>query len=229
MARNKKRKRAAEAHGAGTPADAAPASTPSAAKPEAKSTAGVKSGAAASEIDDIFGAATSARAGTDSHPQPAAKRLKTDTPGSSASTSTPGASTSTKKKKSKLQAGEVAGGRSNSSSSKPRGEGASAENPLGSASVNSTPGPGWKDDGLGGVHDTSGFTNRVLRGKDGAGGEISGGGGGGGGGGLKIYKAHLIPERDKKGAGTTPQCPFDCDCCFGFGEDGMESFLKSVS
>ena len=69
----------------------------------------------------------------------------------------------------------------------------------------------WRDDGLGGIFNKDGWTNRQLSDK------------------TKVYKAHLIPERDKKGAGMTKQCPFDCDCCFGFAEDGMESFLKGVS
>eukprot|EP00392_Amoebophrya_sp_AT5.2_P002672 g2677.t1 len=69
----------------------------------------------------------------------------------------------------------------------------------------------WKDDGLGGIYDQSGWTNRKL------------------GDNTKIYKAHLIEERDKPGAGTTKLCPFDCDCCFGFGEDDMEGFLKQES
>ena len=46
---------------------------------------------------------------------------------------------------------------------------------------------------------------------------------------LKIYKAEHILEKDKPNAGNTPDCPFDCDCCFGYDEGTMESFLKSVS
>lgn len=52
----------------------------------------------------------------------------------------------------------------------------------------------WANDGLGGVFDKEGFTGRT---EDGTG--------------FKIYKAHLF---NKKGFGTTPDCPFDCDCCY---------------
>jgi Eukaryotic protein of unknown function (DUF1764) len=50
----------------------------------------------------------------------------------------------------------------------------------------------WKDDGLGGVYNAEGFTGRVEDG-------------------VKVFKAHLL---NKPNAGQTPQCPFDCDCCF---------------
>ncbi len=52
----------------------------------------------------------------------------------------------------------------------------------------------WVDDGLGGKFNSEGFTGR----RD----EHSG---------FKVYKAHLF---NKKGFGTTSQCPFDCDCCY---------------
>eukprot|EP01083_Nonionella_stella_P086991 241841_1 len=51
----------------------------------------------------------------------------------------------------------------------------------------------WVNDGLGGVFDAEGFTGRKEEGSG------------------KIYKAHLM---NKKGFGSTPACPFDCDCCF---------------
>ena len=51
----------------------------------------------------------------------------------------------------------------------------------------------WVNDGLGGIFDAEGFTGRKQEGTG------------------KIYKAHLF---NKKGFGTTPDCPFDCDCCF---------------
>lgn len=50
----------------------------------------------------------------------------------------------------------------------------------------------WANDGLGGVFDSEGFTGRREEG-------------------VKVYKAHLF---NKKGFGTTPDCPFDCDCCY---------------
>ena len=50
----------------------------------------------------------------------------------------------------------------------------------------------WANDGLGGVFDADGFTGRKE-------------------GGSKIYKAHLF---NKKGFGTTEDCPFDCKCCY---------------
>lgn len=50
----------------------------------------------------------------------------------------------------------------------------------------------WVDDGLGGVYNKDGWTGRTDDG-------------------LKVYKAHLF---NKKGFGTTKDCPFDCDCCF---------------
>lgn len=51
----------------------------------------------------------------------------------------------------------------------------------------------WVNDGLGGIFDSEGFTGRKQEGTG------------------KIYKAHLF---NKKGFGTTPDCPFDCDCCY---------------
>jgi len=51
----------------------------------------------------------------------------------------------------------------------------------------------WATDGLGGVFNGEGFTGR----KD--------------DGGHRVFKAHLM---NKKGFGDTPDCPFDCDCCF---------------
>ena len=50
----------------------------------------------------------------------------------------------------------------------------------------------WVDDGLGGVYNSEGFTGRVEDG-------------------VKIFKAHIL---SKEGAGETPDCPFDCKCCF---------------
>mmetsp|Transcript_3664 Transcript_3664/g.6936 ORF Transcript_3664/g.6936 Transcript_3664/m.6936 type:complete len:165 (+) Transcript_3664:64-558(+) len=50
----------------------------------------------------------------------------------------------------------------------------------------------WVDDGLGGVFDAEGFTGRKEDG-------------------VKVFKAHLF---NKKGFGTTKDCPFDCDCCY---------------
>jgi len=52
----------------------------------------------------------------------------------------------------------------------------------------------WAQDGLGGVFDSEGFTGRRE-----------------GTQGLKVFKAHLF---NKKGFGTSKDCPFDCDCCF---------------
>lgn len=51
----------------------------------------------------------------------------------------------------------------------------------------------WVNDGLGGIFDNEGYTGRRQEGTG------------------KIYKAHLF---NKKGFGTTPDCPFDCDCCY---------------
>eukprot|EP00978_Attheya_sp_CCMP212_P016319 scaffold42639_cov37-Attheya_sp.AAC.2 len=50
----------------------------------------------------------------------------------------------------------------------------------------------WVNDGLGGKFDNEGFTGRKESG-------------------VKIFKAHTF---NKQGFGQTPQCPFDCDCCF---------------
>lgn len=50
----------------------------------------------------------------------------------------------------------------------------------------------WVNDGLGGVFDREGYTGRKEDG-------------------MKVYKAHLF---NKKGFGTTSDCPFDCQCCF---------------
>ncbi|KAL7529098.1 hypothetical protein ACHAWF_002839 [Thalassiosira exigua] len=51
----------------------------------------------------------------------------------------------------------------------------------------------WASDGLGGVFNGEGYTGR----KD--------------DGGHRVFKAHLM---NKKGFGESPDCPFDCDCCF---------------
>ena len=88
----------------------------------------------------------------------------------------------------------------------PPGSGSAAD-PLGLSADDA-----WNDDGLGGIYNKDGWTKRVTN----------------DGGGLKIYKAHLLPC-DKKTAGQTPDCPFDCDCCFGWDEGTMEGYLKSVS
>ena len=53
-------------------------------------------------------------------------------------------------------------------------------------------GDDWVDDGLGGKYNAEGFTGRIE-------------------GGVKIFKAHVL---SKPNAGNTPDCPFDCDCCF---------------
>jgi hypothetical protein len=50
----------------------------------------------------------------------------------------------------------------------------------------------WADDGLGGKYNSEGFTGRVSEG-------------------VKVFKAHLL---SKPGAGSTDQCPFDCECCY---------------
>ncbi len=50
----------------------------------------------------------------------------------------------------------------------------------------------WIDDGLGGVYNSEGFTGRVEDG-------------------VKVFKAHILQKED---AGQSPDCPFDCDCCY---------------
>eukprot|EP00746_Dinoflagellata_sp_MGD_P168451 gnl/MRDRNA2_/MRDRNA2_99935_c0_seq1.p1 gnl/MRDRNA2_/MRDRNA2_99935_c0~~gnl/MRDRNA2_/MRDRNA2_99935_c0_seq1.p1 ORF type:complete len:189 (-),score=66.82 gnl/MRDRNA2_/MRDRNA2_99935_c0_seq1:150-716(-) len=51
----------------------------------------------------------------------------------------------------------------------------------------------WVDDGLGGVYNSEGWTGRRTDDN------------------FRIFKAHLL----KVGSGGgTPQCPFDCQCCF---------------
>jgi hypothetical protein len=50
----------------------------------------------------------------------------------------------------------------------------------------------WADDGLGGKYNAEGFTGRVQEG-------------------VKVFKAHLL---SKPGAGSSDQCPFDCECCY---------------
>lgn len=50
----------------------------------------------------------------------------------------------------------------------------------------------WVDDGLGGVYNNEGYTGRVEDG-------------------VRVFKAHLLR---KPQSGGTPECPFDCDCCF---------------
>lgn len=51
----------------------------------------------------------------------------------------------------------------------------------------------WAKDGIGGVFNGEGFTGRRDD------------------GGHRVFKAHLM---NKDTAGETPDCPFDCDCCF---------------
>ena len=51
----------------------------------------------------------------------------------------------------------------------------------------------WASDGLGGVFNGEGFTGRRDD------------------GGHRVFKSTLM---NREGAGSTPQCPFDCDCCF---------------
>mmetsp|Transcript_15832 Transcript_15832/g.24647 ORF Transcript_15832/g.24647 Transcript_15832/m.24647 type:complete len:154 (-) Transcript_15832:90-551(-) len=50
----------------------------------------------------------------------------------------------------------------------------------------------WTDDGLGGKFNKEGFTGRKHDG-------------------VKVFKAHLF---NKPNFGETPNCPFDCDCCY---------------
>lgn len=51
----------------------------------------------------------------------------------------------------------------------------------------------WAKDGLGGIFNGEGYTGRRDD------------------GGHRVFKAHLM---NKETAGETPDCPFDCDCCF---------------
>ncbi len=51
----------------------------------------------------------------------------------------------------------------------------------------------WATDGLGGVFNGEGYTGRHDD------------------GGHRVFKAHLM---NKKGFGQSPDCPFDCNCCF---------------
>jgi hypothetical protein len=50
----------------------------------------------------------------------------------------------------------------------------------------------WVDDGLGGKFNKDGFTGRREDG-------------------VRVYKAHVL---NKKDFGNSPDCPFDCDCCY---------------
>lgn len=50
----------------------------------------------------------------------------------------------------------------------------------------------WVDDGLGGIYNKEGYTGRVEDG-------------------VRVFKAHIL---SKPNAGSTPNCPFDCDCCY---------------
>ena len=51
----------------------------------------------------------------------------------------------------------------------------------------------WASDGLGGVFNGEGYTGRRDD------------------GGHRVFKAHLM---NRDGFGDTPDCPFDCQCCF---------------
>lgn len=55
-----------------------------------------------------------------------------------------------------------------------------------------TSGSKWVDDGLGGKYNKEGYTGRIEDG-------------------MKIFKRHIL---NKPGAGSTKDCPFDCNCCF---------------
>eukprot|EP00051_Salpingoeca_urceolata_P002284 m.48860 g.48860 ORF g.48860 m.48860 type:complete len:235 (+) comp12028_c0_seq2:79-783(+) len=57
-------------------------------------------------------------------------------------------------------------------------------------------GEAWEDDGLGGIYNQEGWTGRTTD------------------DGCKIFKTHLLKDKCGEKAGCTPQCPFDCDCCF---------------
>jgi hypothetical protein len=50
----------------------------------------------------------------------------------------------------------------------------------------------WVDDGLGGKYNSEGYTGRVEDG-------------------VRVFKAHVL---SKPNAGSTPLCPFDCNCCY---------------
>ncbi|CAB9528408.1 expressed unknown protein [Seminavis robusta] len=50
----------------------------------------------------------------------------------------------------------------------------------------------WVNDGLGGRFNSEGYTGRVEDG-------------------MKIFKTHLLQSTK---SGSTPDCPFDCNCCF---------------
>lgn len=50
----------------------------------------------------------------------------------------------------------------------------------------------WMEDGLGGKFNREGYTGRIEDG-------------------VKIFKAHIL---SKPNAGSTSDCPFDCDCCY---------------
>ena len=50
----------------------------------------------------------------------------------------------------------------------------------------------WVDDGLGGQFNNEGYTGRVEDG-------------------VKVFKAHVL---NRPAAGSTKDCPFDCQCCF---------------
>lgn len=58
--------------------------------------------------------------------------------------------------------------------------------------LSKTSSPEWTDDGLGGIYDSEGYTGRIEDG-------------------VKVFKAHVLR---KPNSGQTPDCPFDCDCCF---------------
>ncbi len=58
--------------------------------------------------------------------------------------------------------------------------------------VFSKSGTDWVDDGLGGRFNNEGYTGRVEDG-------------------VKVFKAHVL---NRPTAGTTKECPFDCNCCF---------------
>ncbi|CAK9034156.1 unnamed protein product [Durusdinium trenchii] len=51
----------------------------------------------------------------------------------------------------------------------------------------------WADDGLGGIYNKEGWTGRHTDDN------------------LRIFKAHLIKVGQ---GGGSPNCPFDCDCCY---------------
>jgi hypothetical protein len=135
----------------------------------------------ASDIDAIFGKLGAAKPAPAASEPPTADRKRRTRADGVAPPSATGAKSPAKKSRKSRDAGEPAEERSVPSSFAPPDRAERA---------------GWVDDGLGGVHNSEGWTGRKTE------------------DGFRIFKTRLLQTTKRKKSGGTPLCPFDCDCCY---------------